>query len=71
MIEMKDFLGKKVQVGDKVIIIEPYYHNLIRGLIVKFTPKGVKVKYRPFCRSYDKETFVGNGGFVKVEVKDD
>ena len=68
---MIDFLGKEVQVGDEVIIVEPHYHNLIRGLIVKFTPKGVKVNYRPFARSYDKETFVGNGGFVKVEVDDD
>ena len=64
---MKDFLGKEVQVGDEVVIIEPHYHDLIRGSIVKFTPKGVKVKYYAFGRGCERETFVGEGGFIKVE----
>ena len=68
---MKDFLDKEVQVGDQVIIIEPRYHNLILGSIVKFTPKGIKVKYTPVGRTYIKETFVYNGEFLKVEVLHD
>ena len=68
---MKDFLDREVQVGDEVIIVEPHYHNLIRGLIVKFTPKGVKVKYKPFGRNYEHETFVYQGAFVKAEENND
>lgn len=63
---MKDYLNKEVQVGDEVVITEPYYHNFARGVIVKFTPKGVKVKYYRFCSDSDAETFVGEGGFIKV-----
>ena len=64
---MKDFLDTEVYVGDVVVITEPYYHNFVRGVIVKFTPKGVKVKYHRFCSNSDAETFVGEGGFIKVE----
>ena len=66
---MVDFLDREVNVGDEVIITEPRYHNLVRGLIVKFTPKGIKVKYKPFNRNYENETFVYNGEFVLIENK--
>ena len=64
---MKDFLDKEVQVGDEVVITEPGYHNFIRGVIVKFTPKGVKVKYHRSRPNSVDETFVGEGGFIKVK----
>lgn len=67
---MKDFFDKEVQVGDEVVIIEPHYHNLVRGSIVKFTPKGAKVKYYAFCRGYERESFVGRE-FIKVEDTND
>ena len=63
---MFDFTGRAVFVGDEVIIVEPYYHNLIRGLIVKFTPKGIKVKYKTHS-DYERETFVYNGEFVLIK----
>ena len=64
---MKDFLDKEVQVGDEVVITEPGYHNFVRGVIVKFTPKGVKVKYHRFCSKSVEETFVGEGAFIKIK----
>lgn len=64
---MKDFLDKEVQVGDEVVITEPRYHNFIRGVIVKFTPKGVKVRYNRVHFKCVEETFVGEGGFIKVK----
>lgn len=66
---MVDFLDKEVRIGDEVIITEPSYHNLVRGVIVKFTPKGIKVRFKPFARTYEKETFVYNGEFVLIENK--
>lgn len=64
---MVDFLDKEVHIGDEVVITEPNYHNLVRGVIVKFTPKGTKVKFKPFGRTFEKETFVYNGEFILIE----
>lgn len=64
---MCDFLDREAHVGDEVIITEPRYHNLARGLIVKFTPKGIKVKYQPVGCNYERETFVYNGEFVLIQ----
>lgn len=56
-----DILGNEVQVGDDVIIVNPRYHNFVNGIIIKFTPKGFKVKfYRCSTHQFD-ETFVGYG----------
>ena len=64
----KDFFGKSVLVGEEVVITEPRYHNFIRGIITKFTPKGVKVKYTN-ANGWEKETFCFNGEFIFVESK--
>lgn len=42
---MKDFLGRELKVGDEVVCIEKGYNNLLRGEIVKITPKTLQVKY--------------------------
>lgn len=63
---MKDFLNREVYVGDKVVFNEPYYKGLTMGEIVKFTPKGVKIKYR-LHYGLEKESFVYEGDFVKAE----
>ncbi len=43
---MKDFLGNELNVGDKVVCIELNYKNLVKGEIVKITPKAMKVLWR-------------------------
>ena len=42
---MTDIFGRETTVGQKVVIIEPHYHNFILGEVIKITPKGVRVKY--------------------------
>ena len=56
-----DFLNQKVSIGDEVIFTEPRGRKLIRGTVIKLTPKGIKVKYRT-----DRETFIINGQFVII-----
>jgi hypothetical protein len=42
---MEDFTGKKLVVGDKVVMIAPNYRHLVEGTILRFTPKMVVVEY--------------------------
>ena len=53
---MTDIFGKETVVGQKVVIIEPHYHNFISGEVIKITPKGVRVKYTKAWGS-ETETF--------------
>lgn len=64
---MVDYLDKEIHIDDKVVIIEPKYHNLVDGVVVKFTPKGIKVRYKPLGRTFEKETFVYNGEFILID----
>lgn len=34
--EHKDYLNKKLNIGDKVILIEPFYRHFIKGVVYKF-----------------------------------
>lgn len=42
---MVDIFGNDTVIGQKVVIIEPHYHNFTLGEVIKITPKGVRVKY--------------------------
>lgn len=42
--EHKDYLNKKLNIGDKVILIEPAYRNFIKGVVYKFTEHFVFIK---------------------------
>ena len=53
-----DILGNVVNLGDDVIIIEPYRRNFINGTLVKFTPTGFKVQYVLCTGCKKRETFV-------------
>ena len=66
---MKDFCGKECQIGDTVVFNEPYYKGLVKGEIVKFTPTGVRIKYHLHGNPeyYERDTYVYEGQFVKVE----
>ena len=55
-----DLLGNEVQVGDEVIIMEPHYKDYINGTILKFTPKGFRVKYQCPNFAHPTDTFVGS-----------
>lgn len=50
-----DIFGKEVNIGDNVVIIEPYYHNFVNAKVIKLTPMAFRVKYYT-CDSREKET---------------
>lgn len=41
---MKDFIDQQLEVGDRVVCTAQRYHELIKGTIVKLTPRFVRVK---------------------------
>ena len=42
---MKDYLGKDLFVDDYVVFIMPGYREFVKGRIIKFTNRNVRVKY--------------------------
>ena len=41
---MKDYLGKEIKIGAKVVMIMPRYRNFLTGVITNITAKMVRVK---------------------------
>ena len=41
-----DIFGNEIYIGDDVVITEPYYHNFVNAQVIKFTPKGFRVRYK-------------------------
>lgn len=64
-----DILGKEVNIGDDVIITEPYYHNYVNAKVIKFTPKGFRVKY--YSRGREKEEETVAFGVIKGKMESD
>lgn len=42
---MKDFLGNELSINDIVICPRPQYRDLMRGRVIGFTPKKVRIEY--------------------------
>jgi len=51
-----DIFGNEVNIGDCVAFNPPTYKGLVKGTVIKFTPKGFTVTYKH--RNYDKTTTV-------------
>ena len=45
---MQDFNGKHLNLGDTVIFIAPGYRSLVKGTVIAFTNKFVRVSYTNF-----------------------
>ena len=43
---MKDFLGKELEVGDRVVFMEINYRNLLVGCVENLTPKKVRLQFQ-------------------------
>lgn len=54
---MKDIAGELIEVGDRVAFNPPRYKGLIRGKVVAFTPKMVRIEYK-WTTSKDPDTTV-------------
>lgn len=55
---MQDFLGKELAEGDWVVLNPHGYKNFVRGQIVAFTAKMVRVEYVFDWRPHIKETIL-------------
>ena len=42
---MRDFFNTELTVGDTVAFMAPGYRNLVKGTIIRFTPKMVIIEY--------------------------
>ncbi len=42
---LKDFLGQDLEVGDEVVFIQLRYRNLLKGTIIKMTPKTILIAH--------------------------
>lgn len=63
----KDFLGRKLEIGDRVIMMAQSSREFKLAQVVKFTPKKVKVAWA----DYDWATYTTEGQrFVRVEGPD-
>ena len=51
-----DIFGNEVMIGDEVAFNPPTYKGLVKGYVIKFTPKGFGVSYRH--QNYEKTTTV-------------
>jgi hypothetical protein len=47
---VKDRLNQDLKLGDLVVYVRPYWHDLGVGKIVKFTPK--KIRVQPHGKKY-------------------
>ena len=44
-----DFLGNKINIGDKVILETPKYRDFAIGTVISKAPKSCQVEYQSFC----------------------
>ena len=45
MPQIKDFLGRELEIGDSVIVIAPGYRNFVLARVIHFTPMQVRVSF--------------------------
>lgn len=53
---MKDFLGNTLEVGDEVVFMRLNYRDLMKGKVVAFTPKNVRLGWK--SKTYGEETCI-------------
>lgn len=55
---MKDFLKNELNLNDDVVLMIPNYRGLVKGIIIAFTPKKVRVQYQNTWNFASPQTFV-------------
>lgn len=68
---MKDFLGRDLGIGDFVIIVNPGYSDLCLGVVQKFTPQKVRIKYRYPTFKGSAEILKDPNSVVKINSNDE
>lgn len=62
--EAKDFLGKEIKIGSKVVITQPSYRNFVKGEVIRITPRKVNVEFANHMGH--KDTYLAEHDFVIV-----
>lgn len=62
-----DFLGNEIIVGDEIVLMNPYYRGLVRGKILKITPKQIKIDIT--SKSYNQKTTRHSSQVIKIIVE--
>lgn len=60
----KDFLGKELQLGDKVITCPSHYKEFRKGEILKFCPRLVKVALYNRAGEITTDVFLASSNFL-------
>jgi len=43
---MKDFFDNVLEIGDEVAVNPPYYKGLVKGTVIRFSKKMVRIEYQ-------------------------
>jgi hypothetical protein len=62
---MKDFLGREIQIDDKVVFMAPGYRNLVIGTVIKITPQFVRIAYM------NTWNYSGEGNYCEIRQGSD
>lgn len=64
---MKDFLGKELSLGDKVVFVQLGYRNLLKGEIIKMTAKTVLIGHSK-TNTYSAESKQFPDQVIKIDT---
>jgi hypothetical protein len=65
----KDFFGRELQIGDEVAFCKPQYRELVKGKVVGFTPKNVRVGYKWWSGSNFDTYLAPSNFFIKAPTE--
>jgi hypothetical protein len=59
MFEAKDFLGNELKLGDEVVFMQKSYRTLMRGTIIKMSPKTCMIGHKKtnLCTTETRQTY--------------
>ncbi len=67
---MRDFLGKTLLIGDRVVLTRPQYRELTIAKVIKFTPQKVRVEFpNPHGSQYGPYEYLSEPDFL-VKIVD-
>ena len=63
-----DFCGRALVEGDLVAYLPPNYRHMIRGIVVGFTPKMIRIQR--ILPAPDLQRYAANGWALPVDLRD-
>lgn len=63
----KDFLGRDVYLGDRVVCVKPNTVHLLIGTVVRITPKGATVELKNEVHGYTWKTSRLSEQIVRID----